>query len=454
MTSKELVLAAIECKKVERIPWVPFCGVHTGSLIGVTATEYLKSSEKMIAGLERAIELYRPDGLPIAFDLQIEAEILGCDLNWSDDNPPAVTSHPLTAGTLTLEDLSVPLASDGRIPLILEVTETLRREHPELALYGLITGPFTLALHLLGADIFMQMFDDPEYVNRVMTFCSDVACEMSRFYIEKGCDVIALVDPMTSQIGPTQFEEFCTPHCRRIFDYIRSLDAKGSFFVCGHAQNNIEVMCDCYCDTISIDENIPLDYVRDICTKKGISFGGNLRLTTALLLGNEDDCRIDAIECLQIGGNTGFLLAPGCDIAYATPPANLQAVADLVHDKDQQEIARELALVKTIEDVEPEKIDYSQFPQVKIEVITLDSEGCAPCQYMMEAVREAVAEFGNKVDCREFKIKTPEGISKMQALGLKNIPTTCIDGDVAFISFIPTKEKLVEKISEYIKAKQ
>ena len=77
MTSKELVLAAIEMKKVDRIPWVPFCGVHSGSLIGKTATEFLQSSENMIDGLNKAIEMYRPDGFPAIFDLQIEAEIFG-----------------------------------------------------------------------------------------------------------------------------------------------------------------------------------------------------------------------------------------------------------------------------------------------------------------------------------------------------------------------------------------
>ncbi len=29
------------------------------------------------------------------------------------------------------------------------------------------TGPFTLALHLLGTDIFLKMFEDPEYINKL-----------------------------------------------------------------------------------------------------------------------------------------------------------------------------------------------------------------------------------------------------------------------------------------------
>ena len=79
---------------------------------------------------------------------------------------------------------------------------------PDPALYGLITGPFTLALHLQGTELFMKMFDDEDYLKHLMTFCKDVSKKMADYYIESGCDVIALVDPTTSQIGPEQFRQY------------------------------------------------------------------------------------------------------------------------------------------------------------------------------------------------------------------------------------------------------
>ena len=85
---------------VDRIPWVPFVGCHAGQLLGLTATQYLQSAEHLVNGVNKAIELYNPDGIPVAFDLQIEAEALGCKLGWADDNPPAVVSHPLTEGVI------------------------------------------------------------------------------------------------------------------------------------------------------------------------------------------------------------------------------------------------------------------------------------------------------------------------------------------------------------------
>ena len=98
MTGKQILIDAIMGKETPRPAWVPFVGVHGGRLIGVSARDYLQSSDLVVRGLRKAMELYRPDGLPILFDLQIEAEILGCDLRWAEEVPPSVVSHPLEQG--------------------------------------------------------------------------------------------------------------------------------------------------------------------------------------------------------------------------------------------------------------------------------------------------------------------------------------------------------------------
>jgi MtaA/CmuA family methyltransferase len=448
MNGRDLVLAAMKCESTQRTPWVPFVGVHGGTLIGVGAGDYLKSSDHMLAGINKAVELYKPDGLPIAFDLQIEAEILGCELQWADENPPAVISHPLATGML-LDDFRIPGPNDGRFPAILETTRRAREMHPDIALYGLITGPFTLALHLLGTDIFMRMLTEPDYVIRVFDFAKKVAVATADYYIDAGCDIIALVDPMTSQIGPDQFQQFVAEPATAIFDHIRNRNRMSSFFVCGHAQQNIEVMCDCKPDNISVDENIPLDFVRNTALPKGVSFGGNMQLTMVILLGDEKDAAQHAIECLDEGGPTGFILAPGCDLPYATPQKNLIAVAELVHDPYKQQVARTLEDSTVTKDV-LDMSEYGKSNKVIVDIITLDSEACAPCQYMVESVKSVAPQFKDIVEWREHKIKHSDSIQFMTSLMVKNIPTICIDGQITFVSRIPPKEDLISAIQKRI----
>lgn len=451
MTGKDRVLNAIKCKEVDRVPWVPFVGSHASSLLNIDAEAYFKSADNIARGAQKAVELYNPDGIPVTFDLQIEAEVLGCDVKYSQENPPAVCGHPLVSGK-KLEQLKIPGPDEGRIKTVLDAAKQIRANNPDIALYATITGPFTLALHLQGTDIFMKMFEDPDYVLRLVGFCNKVAMAMSSYYIEAGCDIVAVVDPMTSQIGPQQFNQFVSGAATELFDYIRSQNALGSFFVCGHAQQNIVAMCECLPDNVSIDENIPLDFVRDECLKRGISFGGNLQLTTVLLLGTELEAQKDAVRCLDLGGKKGFILAPGCDLPCATPKENLIAVTKVVQDEYQRDIARTM-VVEPAGGVKIELHDYSDNDKVVINIITLDSEACAPCQYMVDAVKQIEPVFGDKIEWHEHKIKSREGLQVMMALGVKNIPTICIDGQVCFVSRIPPKDELVDFIQKKLDAK-
>jgi len=449
MNSKQLVLDALHNKEVERIPWVPFVGCHAASLIGVTAEEYFKSSDNIVKGVTKAYEQYRPDGLPVLFDLQVEAEAMGCELKYSDTNPPSVATHPLEEGK-KLEELKIPGEKDGRFPVVLDATARICEAlGDKIALYGLITGPFTLALHLMGTDIFYEMIDEPENVHKLMSFCKDVCINTSRMYIDAGVDIIAVVDPMTSQISPDNFAEFVSPYAKPVFEYVRSRGKGCSFFVCGNAKKNIEEMCKCEPDNISIDENIPLEYVKEVCSKYGVSFGGNIQLTVTMLFGTPADNIANAENCMSIGGKKGYILSPGCDMPFATPPENVKAIASYVHG----EVAEFMKSSNVLEGIDVELPDYQNEKQVIIDVITLDSESCAPCQYMMEAVIEACADFGDKVVYREHKIKFKESVVYMLKLGVKNLPTICIDGQIKYVSLIPDVELLKKSIKEAVDLK-
>jgi uroporphyrinogen decarboxylase len=144
--------------------------------------------------------LYQPDGMPVVFDLQVEAEILGCELVWSNDTPPSVKTHPCAEEATIPCRCLLPKQTDGRLPLILETMKKIKAEVGEtIALYGLICGPFTLSSHLRGNDLFMDMILDESYVKELMGFCTEVALKMIDLYIGAGMDIIAVVDPLVSQ---------------------------------------------------------------------------------------------------------------------------------------------------------------------------------------------------------------------------------------------------------------
>lgn len=452
MTGKELLFAALRRETTPRPAWLPFVGVHGGSLVRAHAPQYLKSADLMVKGLQRARDLYRPDGLPVIFDLQMEAEVLGCELRWADEVPPSVASHPLISSTLA--DLPEFNTEKGRFPVAAEVLTRLKKDMgQEVALYGLLTGPFTLTAHLRGHELFLDMIMQPEKVHEIMKFCAEAACQTADFYLDHGADVIAAVDPMTSQISPQHFEEFVAPYLDRLFDHVRGRGAFSSLFVCGDATRNLEAMCRTRCDNLQIDENISLPALKRLAQTHDKSFGGNIRLTTVLLLGTDTDSKLDAIRCMDEGGDTAFVLAPGCDLPYGTPEKNLVAVSDMVHDTYQRDVARTLT-ASTMDDFRDIVLpDYSNRDSVTLDVVTLDSAACPPCLYMVQAVEGAMAKANVPIVLREHKIRHRDGIGHMVRLHVKHIPTICIDGIPAYESVIPDVDSLVREIEKRYREK-
>ena len=457
MNRKEIVVKTLRHEPVDQVPWVPFAGVHAGLLKNYTAKEVLQDGDKLFQSLIEVNRLYKPFGQPVVFDLQIEAECLGCGLVWAEDTPPSVVSHPLED-----EDeihvpckCTIPTKDSGRIPMVLDVMRRMKEAVGEnTALYGLVCGPFTLAAHLRGNNIFMDMYDDEDTVAEFLGYCSAVAARMAEYYVEAGMDVIAVVDPLISQISEDHFEQFMHEPFTGLFDHIRELGAFSSFFVCGDATRNIEAMCRTAPDSISIDENVDIFAAKAITDRYNITLGGNIPLTTVMLHGTQQDNmkfvldlldKMEAEPSMEVSRN--FILAPGCDMPYHVPVENVIGIAQAVLEPEK---VREMLSNYVAQEDDTELIlpDYEHLERPLVEVFTLDSATCAACTYMMGAAREAKKAFGDSLDMVEYKFTEKESIARCRKMGVTNLPSLYINGELKFCSLVPSRQELEQAVKE------
>ncbi|HLV09057.1 MAG TPA: uroporphyrinogen decarboxylase family protein [Halanaerobiales bacterium] len=447
MNGKERIHRILRKKKTDKIPWVPFAGVHAGKLIGASAREVLQDEEILLEAVLEANKLYKPDGQPVIFDLQVEAEILGCELKWAENSPPTVVNHPLADSDQIPEN--IPARHEGRLPMIIRVMKTLKEEiGDQTALYGLICGPFTLALHLRGTNLFMDMINNPEYTRELLQYTLLVSKRISRYYIESGMDDIAAVDPMVSQISPAHFKEFLNEPYSDLFKYLREQGVLSSFFVCGDASRNIEEMCLTEPDSISVDENVDLATAKEITDRYQIVIGGNIPLTTVMLFGSQQDNMKWVLDLMDSLENTDrLIIAPGCDMPYDVPVDNTLAVEQAVHQTEQvREILANYEKVE--EDIDIELPDYEKLEKALIEVFTLDSETCAACTYMMAAAAEAKKHFADRIELVEYKYTSRENIARVKKMGVKNLPSIYINGELAYASLVPNRSELLKRIEK------
>jgi uroporphyrinogen decarboxylase len=444
MTGKELLIRTLKHEKMERAPWVPFAGIHAGKLKGYSAREILTDVDKLVESLLEVNRIYRPDGQPVVFDLQLEAEALGCGLLWADNAPPSVSSHPHAA----TRDIPtrIPGPREARIGMAIEAMKRLKAEvGATTALYGLLAGPFTLASHLRGTELFMDMILEPQYVHDLFEYAFKVETAVAGYYIEAGMDVIAAVDPMVSQISPDHFNEFLALPYKAFFAGIRDRGALSSLFVCGNATANIEPMCLTAPDCISVDENIHLAEAKKITDRYNVCLGGNIQLTVVMLFGSQSDNMKAVVDIVDSCGGRNLVVSPGCDMPYDVPIENViaagQAVRETAHARSILEHYKGAAI--SLDVTLP---DYRNLDRPLVEVFTLDSATCAACGYMMEAAKEMKGIFGDAIDLVEYKFTVKENIARCMKLGVANLPAIYLDGKMAFSSIIPSRKELEDRI--------
>jgi len=310
--AKQRVIDAYRGKRTVKTPWVPYAGIHGAFLINELADKMLKDPQLLAKGVVKAARRYKADGIPLLFDNSVEAEAVGCGLKWWPDNVPSVVEHPCFSQTPTEVGLTLPTQTSGRWPVILEAAEIAKPQLDELdcALMGLLCGPLTLASHLAGVRIFTDLYKHPDFAEEVCGFAGEVGARSAEFYAEMGCDIIAIVDPVASQIKPASFRKYVTPNSQAAIKTIRDAGLTSSFFICGDATKVLEEVCKIGVDGFAVDEQMNMNFVRDMALKYGLGFGGNLKLTLALSLGLLSP-REDAIVSLAAGGQHGYTFAPG-----------------------------------------------------------------------------------------------------------------------------------------------
>jgi MtaA/CmuA family methyltransferase len=310
--AKQLLIDAIHGKRTPKAPWVPYAGVHAAFLINEPADKFLQDPQLLAKGVVEAARVYKADGIPLAFDLSIESASIGLEIKWWPDNVPSVQSHPLADKSVAEAGLKVPGPTEGRWPVLIEAAKIAKPQLDAMdcALMGLACGPLTLASHLAGVRIFTDVYKNKAKAHDILAFCADVVEKSCEIYADMGCDIIAIVDPVASQIKNETFLEFVTPYCQKAIKVIHDRGLTSTFFICGDATKVMESVCKIGTHGFAIDEQLNMNFVRDLAIKHGVGFGGNLKLTLALSLGILSP-REDAIVSLAAGGTQGYVFAPG-----------------------------------------------------------------------------------------------------------------------------------------------
>ncbi len=305
-----------------RIMTIPLLGAPGIQLTNTTLKENLTDATTQFSSISALMRRFEPDGIFFMMDLTVEAQALGLQIGFPDNENPYVKEHSLK----TPDDLVAIKENwkglSGRMKVFVEVARMMTQNLSGLK-GGYVIGPFSLAGELVGVtDMCMLLLDEPQFAQQIIQFCSDAVTEYAEALFDQGLDVIAMLEPTAVLLSKKQFSDFALPYFSSV---LSSLDKPLIYHICGNTQHLVPNMGNSGAYGLSLDSMVDLKEVAE-AIPKDVKIIGNLDPVKIFLQSSPQQVSEATHQLLnRMKGIPNFILSSGCDIPHNVPLENIDA---------------------------------------------------------------------------------------------------------------------------------
>jgi uroporphyrinogen decarboxylase len=315
---------------LDRIPAYIFTGSCNAKLVGTTIREYLQDPQVFAKAQVAAYERYKPDILIMMWDLCMDIEAMGNELRYPEDSMSVVTKQFLDdkgkLGSLQVPDPH----KDGRLPGYLDACVETKKVVSEAPVSGVIAGPWTIAMGLRGAtNLIIDTKKDPDFVHELMRICTEATRKFTEALSEAGIGIGYSEAPASCNlISPSIYRDFVLPYHKDLIAYFNEKKIGVGLHICGNANPILKEMASTGASNISVDSLTALDKAAEVLSRKAVLIGN---VPTSCFLAESKEVMKNAIQaCLdQAPKNSGYILAPGCEVPTVAPPEKIDWFMEL-----------------------------------------------------------------------------------------------------------------------------
>jgi uroporphyrinogen decarboxylase len=315
-SGRHYMISALKRQYSDRLPTTVLIGPYCSRMTKYTVREILQDAKKSAEAHLAFYERFRPDSLIVYNDIYLEAEAVGCDLDFPEDN----ISHPkapLLQDRSQLAGLKVPEPKkDGRFPYFFEVLERVSSQVRKTATVGLgQSGPWNLAIHLRGAEeLLFESIAEPDFVHELMRFTTEVVRTVGDALIESGfAPSLGEAAASCSLISPQIYKDFIKPYHKDLCEHFRSKKVPISLHICGSIDPIMEDVIETGIRFISLDAPSSLEKLVGLSNGK-VTIMGNVA-TTLFAKGSPDEMEQAIDRCIETAAEgSGYILSSGCEI--------------------------------------------------------------------------------------------------------------------------------------------
>ena len=149
MNSKIAFRNTLKLMNASRTVFVPFVYGLAAKISQIPLREMVSDATYYAYSIEEAYKLFQYDGIVNNFDSTLEAEALGCELEWSGDY-----MAPRIADFTKLELREVNPEENNRISILMETTKRIvMSQGRETAIIGTLVGPCSVVKTIIGDEL-------------------------------------------------------------------------------------------------------------------------------------------------------------------------------------------------------------------------------------------------------------------------------------------------------------
>lgn len=280
-------------------------------------------------------EAIGPDALAVGVDVyNLEAEAVGCTVTFyegTDTSIPGIKpgNHVVHVGSdLTNARLPNPL-KDGRMPVNITAARNVRKAlGDDFWLRGAISGPFSLAISLVGAEaLFLACLDQPDWVRSVLEYSGRIIKEFSKAYIDAGAELIVFDSQASPELlSPSMYEEFVLPVTQEFVTWAGSQGVRDLPLIIGGNTTPIApLLAQTGANNLLCDFTGDFDEWAAVCREHGRSFRRNISPRLIETGTPEEIYAVAAREIARGKDLPGFIMGTAV-VPFATPTANVLAI--------------------------------------------------------------------------------------------------------------------------------
>ena len=319
--------------ELDRVPAYIFTGACNAKLIGASVRDLLQDHKVFTKAQIAAYNRYKPDIMIMMWDLSMDIEAMGNELRYPEDSMSVVTKEFLEDKG-NFSKLKVPdPQKDGRLPGYLEACVETKNVVKDAPVSGVIAGPWTIAMGLRGAnDLIVDTKMDPDFVHELMKICTEATKSFTEALNEIGIGVGYSEAPASCNlISPGMYRDFVFPYHQELVSYFKEKRVGVGIHICGNANPILDDMVATGASNISVDSGTDLGKAAEAARGKAVLIGN---VPTECFLADSKDVMRDAVEnCLnQVVEDSGYILAPGCEVPTIAPPEKIDWFMDLANE--------------------------------------------------------------------------------------------------------------------------